>query len=130
MLFTSRTTRRPKGVELTHFELFMNADADRQGLDMTNADIMVAVAPMFHTLALTSRVPPERRLPAEFLDSFERKFGAIILELYGLTESGPVATFKRRDDWKPQHRQAHLGRGHARWDYEGRPLEPGKENIG
>jgi len=47
ILFTSGTTGRPKGVQLSHFELFMNADAHRQGFEMTDADIMVAVAPIF-----------------------------------------------------------------------------------
>jgi long-chain acyl-CoA synthetase len=53
ILFTSGTTGQPKGVELTHFELYMNADAHRQGFEMTDGDIMVAVAPMFHTLGLS-----------------------------------------------------------------------------
>ena len=192
ILFTSGTTGQPKGVELTHFELFMNADAHRQGFEMTNADVMVAVAPMFHTLGLSGvlnstvlaggalrlmvrfdagqmleviqndkatifhGVPTMYHallqhprladydtsslriagsagsaLPAKSLDTFERKFGVIILELYGLTESGPVATFNRRDDRKP------YSVGKPIWgvdmqvrDAEGQPLPPGKENIG
>ncbi len=192
ILFTSGTTGRPKGVELTHFELYMNADAHRQGFAMTNADIMVAVAPMFHTLGLSGvlnstvlaggalrlmvRFDPGTMLeviqndkatifhgvptmyhallqhpqladydtsslrivgsagaalPAEFLDSFERKFGVIILELYGLTESGPVATFNRQDDRKPYSVGKPIwGVDMQVWDDDGRPLGTGKENIG
>ena len=70
-------------------------------------------------------------LPAEFLDTFERKFGVIILELYGLTESGPVATFNRRDDRKPYSVGKPIwGVDMQVWDEEGRPLGPGKGNIG
>ncbi len=192
ILFTSGTTGQPKGVQLSHFELFMNADAHRQGFEMTEADIMVAVAPMFHTLGLSGvlnstvlaggalrlmtrfdasqmleviqqdkatifhGVPTMYHallqhprladydtsslriagsagaaLPAEFLDNFERKFGVVILELYGLTESGPLATANRRDDRKP------YSVGKPIWgvdmqvrDDEGQQLPPGRENIG
>ena len=192
ILFTSGTTGRPKGVQLSHFELFMNADAHRQGFEMTEADIMVAVAPMFHTLGLSGvlnstvlaggalrlmtrfdagqmldvieqdkatifhGVPTMYHallqhpkladydtsslriagsagaaLPAEFLDNFERKFGVVILELYGLTESGPVATFNRRDDRKPYSVGKPIwGVDMEVWDDEGRRLPPGRENIG
>ena len=192
ILFTSGTTGRPKGVQLSHFELFMNADAHRQGFEMTEADIMVAVAPMFHTLGLSGvlnstvlaggalrlmtrfdagqmldviqqdkatifhGVPTMYHallqhpkladydtsslriagsagaaLPAEFLDNFERKFGVVILELYGLTESGPVATFNRRDDRKPYSVGKPIwGVDMQVWDDEGRRLPPGRENIG
>ena len=192
ILFTSGTTGKPKGVQLSHFELFMNADAHRLGFEMTEADIMVAVAPMFHTLGLSGvlnstalaggvlrlmtrfdagqmldviqqdkatifhGVPTMYHallqhpkladydtsslriagsagsaLPAEFLDSFERKFGVIILELYGLTESGPVATFNRIDDRKPYSVGKPIwGVDMQVWDNEGRALPAGRENIG
>jgi long-chain acyl-CoA synthetase len=192
ILFTSGTTGRPKGVELSHFELYMNADAHRQGFEMTENDIMVAVAPMFHTLGLSGvlnsttlaggalrlmtrfdagqmleviqndkatifhGVPtmyhallnhPQldeydmsslriagsagAALPAKFLDTFEHKFGLIILELYGLTESGPVATFNRQDDRKPYSVGKPIwGVDMQVWDEQGRALPPGRENIG
>ena len=157
-----RTTGQPKGVELTHFEIYMNADAHRQGFEMTKrrhhgrrrADVpyprpvrraqfdgaarrratadgalssrqdaeshperqgdhfpwrsddvpCAATAPAladYDTSSLRIAGSAGGALPAEFLDSFERKFGVIILDLHGLTESGPVATFNRRDDRKP-----------------------------
>jgi len=192
ILFTSGTTGRPKGVQLSHFQLYMNADAHRQGFEMTEADVMIAVAPMFHTLGLSGvlnstmlaggalrlmvrfdagdmlevmqndkatifhGVPTMYHallqhpkladydtsslriagsagaaLPAEFLDSFERRFGVIILELYGLTESGPVATFNLRNDRKPYSVGKPIwGVDMQVWDDEGRRLPPGKENVG
>ena len=65
------------------------------------------------------------------MDSLESKLGFVILELYGLTESGPVATFNRRDDRRAYSVGKPIwGVDMEVWDGENRPLPPGAENVG
>jgi long-chain acyl-CoA synthetase len=192
LLYTSGTTGKPKGVQLSHFQLYMNADAHRQGFGMIDTDVMIAVAPMFHTLGLTGvmnatilaggtlrlmqrfdagrmfeAIERDRatifhgvptmyhallnhpriddydtstlrvagsagaKLAPELMDSLESKLGFVILELYGLTESGPVATFNRRDDRRAYSVGKPIwGVDMEVWDGENRPLPPGAENVG
>src|SRR3954471_21104659 len=162
LLYTSGTTGKPKGVELTHFQLYMNANAHVDGFEMDSDTVVIAVMPLFHALGLSGilnatvstagtvvlvrRFDPLKVLEAieknhatllhgvptmyhallnhpraadfdttslricgsagapiaaELLDSFEKTFDVVILEAYGLTESGPVATFNRRHNRKP-----------------------------
>jgi long-chain acyl-CoA synthetase len=55
ILYTSGTTGRPKGAELTHFNMFSNAQvcAERIAL-LTPDDIGLATLPLFHAFGLTA----------------------------------------------------------------------------
>lgn len=54
IVYTSGTTGRPKGAELTHFQLFMNADTPGRLFGIEEDDVIVVVLPLFHIFALSS----------------------------------------------------------------------------
>jgi len=159
ILYTSGTTGRPKGAELTHANLASNvattaADLLRVGPD----DVIFGGLPLFHSfgqtcglntavsvgacLTLVARFAPDlvlrvlerdrvtifegvptmyvallgapdrdaydlsalrlcvsggAALPVEVLRGFEKAFGCVILEGYGLSETSPVASFNHPD---------------------------------
>jgi long-chain acyl-CoA synthetase len=71
-------------------------------------------------------------IPAEIIDSFERRFGVTILEGYGLSETASTTTFnvsaaerKIYSVGKPI-----WGVRVQVWDSQGRPLPPGAEHVG
>ncbi len=161
ILYTSGTTGRSKGAELSHANLFENALAVAGLMQMTARDTHLVTLPLFHsfgqtvqlnagfmagtTLVLQRRFDPEITLenmsrhkvtlfvgvptmywsllheigdstisnmirdnlrlgvsggaamPVEVMKDFEKTFGIIILESYGLTETSPVACFSRMD---------------------------------
>ncbi|MBC9957932.1 long-chain fatty acid--CoA ligase [Yimella sp. cx-51] len=155
ILYTSGTTGRPKGAELTHYSLNMNQEVvARTLMDIKPDDVIMGCLPLFHvfgltcglstafatgaTLALVPRFEPGAVLetlgkagvtifqgvptmyqallaatadkdvnfpalrvcasggsamPVEVMKKFEQKFGCIVLEGYGLSETSPVASF-------------------------------------
>jgi long-chain acyl-CoA synthetase len=155
ILYTSGTTGRPKGAELTHAGLVSNAEISSRTLfDVGPGDVIMGCLPLFHvfgltcglnvsvasaaTLTLLPRFDPAKALdimqrdrvtlfegvptmytamlhlpdadpaqaatlrlcasggaamPVEVLRGFEEKFGCVILEGYGLSETSPVASF-------------------------------------
>ena len=54
ILYTSGTTGKPKGAELTHFNLFMNCHVSGQTFEARESDVIVAVLPLFHAFGQSS----------------------------------------------------------------------------
>jgi long-chain acyl-CoA synthetase len=54
ILHTSGTTGKPKGAELTHFQLFMNSDPVGRRFGIRADDVILTVLPLFHVFALSS----------------------------------------------------------------------------
>ncbi|MFH8735626.1 MULTISPECIES: AMP-binding protein [unclassified Streptomyces] len=72
LLYTSGTTGKPKGAELTHFQLYMNCSVAGDLIGFLDDDIVIAVLPMFHVFGLSSvlnaavrfGIPSSRRPPS------------------------------------------------------------------
>jgi long-chain acyl-CoA synthetase len=54
IVYTSGTTGRPKGAQLTHLQLYMNADIPGRLFDVQPDDVVVTVLPLFHVFGLSS----------------------------------------------------------------------------
>jgi long-chain acyl-CoA synthetase len=159
ILYTSGTTGRPKGAELTHANLARNTEVFRTDLvGLGPDDVIFGGLPLFHSfgqtctlnaavaagacLTLLPRFDPAQALrviaadratvfagvptmygallglpdgsaydvsalrvcvsggaalPVEVLRGFEKAFGCLVLEGYGLSETSPVASFNHPD---------------------------------
>lgn len=155
ILYTSGTTGRPKGAELTHDNVSLNAMRCAEVIqELSPDDVIMGCLPLFHvfglvvglsaavragaSLALIPRFDPAAAIkvigdekvtvmqgvptmyaailnhpdadsldasslrtcasggsamPLEVMKAFEEKFGCVILEGYGLSETSPVASF-------------------------------------
>jgi long-chain acyl-CoA synthetase len=193
IVYTSGTTGRPKGAELTHMQLYMNADIPGRLFNVQPEDIVTTMLPLFHvfglssilnvcvrfgcTMSLIPRFTAEAVLtaiqrdratifegvptmfadvlsypglddydlsslriaisggasiPAPLLDAFEERFGLVILEGYGLTETASTTTFNISADERRVYSVGKpiWGTQTQVWDADGRPLPPGPENVG
>jgi long-chain acyl-CoA synthetase len=54
IIYTSGTTGKPKGAELTHFTLYMNADIPGRLFEMHENDCTLTCLPLFHVFGLSS----------------------------------------------------------------------------
>ncbi|MBA3281838.1 MAG: long-chain fatty acid--CoA ligase [Acidimicrobiia bacterium] len=54
LLYTSGTTGRPKGAELTHFQMFMACTTGGDLFEYQPDDVALAVLPLFHVFGLSS----------------------------------------------------------------------------
>jgi long-chain acyl-CoA synthetase len=54
LIYTSGTTGKPKGAELTHFQLYMNCTIAGQLFGYRGDDVTLAVLPFFHVFGLSS----------------------------------------------------------------------------
>jgi long-chain acyl-CoA synthetase len=193
IVYTSGTTGRPKGAELTHFQLLMNADTPGRVFGIQPDDVVLVVLPLFHvfgmsselnvcvrfagTMSLVPRFEPTKVLeviqrdrvtifegvptmyiallnhpaidqydlsslrigisggaaiPAEVLDDFERKFGIVILEGYGLSETASTTTFNVSASDRRIYSVGKpiWGVEVEIWDDHHRRLPPGSDHVG
>ncbi|MGH3235136.1 MAG: AMP-binding protein, partial [Streptosporangiaceae bacterium] len=54
LVYTSGTTGKPKGAELTHFQLYMNSTVAGGLFGVRSDDVVLAVLPFFHVFGLSS----------------------------------------------------------------------------
>jgi long-chain acyl-CoA synthetase len=193
IVYTAGTTGVPKGAELTHFQLFMNADTPGRLFGIRDDDVVLVVLPLFHVFGLSSildvcvrfaatmslvprfdattalevmqrdrvtvfeGVPtmyiallahPDRTsydlsalrvgisggapIPAEVIDEFERAFGIVILEGYGLSETASTTTFNVSAEERRVYSVGKpiYGVEVQIWDGEGRTQPSGREHVG
>jgi len=179
IIYTSGTTGKPKGAELSHFQLFLNCTIAAETFGVQADDVSLAALPFFHiyglssvincairngsTLAILSRFEPQAALdvaaahmvsvlagvptmyhalwladvgdrdlsrlrlascggssmPEALLRGFEEKFGVVILEGYGLSETGSTATMNHSVQ---ERRIGSIGK--PIWGVEARLVDP------
>ena len=193
IVYTSGTTGRPKGAELTHLQLYMNADIPGRLFDVQPDDVVITALPLFHVFGLSSildicvrfgctmsliprftaaaalaaiqrdratifegvptmfadllscpdldaydlsslriAISGGASIPAPVLDAFEERFGLVILEGYGLTETASTTTFNVSVDERRAYSVGKpiWGTQTQVWDSDGHLLPPGRENVG
>jgi long-chain acyl-CoA synthetase len=193
IVYTAGTTGRPKGAELSHFQLFMNGDTPGRLFGIRAEDVVLTVLPLFHVFGLSSvlnicvrfaatmtlvprfdagavletiqrdrvtvfmgvptmfigllnhpdldrfdvsslrvGVSGGAPIPSEVIDEFERRFGIVILEGYGLSETASTTTFNISAEERRIYSVGKpiYGVEVQVWDAQGRVLPPGREHVG
>jgi len=193
IVYTSGTTGRPKGAELSHIQLYMNADIPGRLFDVQPDDVVITALPLFHvfglssilnvcvrfgcTMSLIPRFDPATVLaaiqrdgatifegvptmfagllscpgiddydlstmrvaisggasiPAPVLDAFEKRFGVVILEGYGMTETASTTTFNQSETERRAYSVGKpiWGTQTQVWDDHGNSLPRGQDHVG
>ncbi len=94
LLYTSGTTGKPKGAELTHFQLYMNCTVAGELFEVTAEDVSLAVLPLFHVFGLSSVLNNVVRFGGSLvlLPRFEAKVVLDALERHRCTVFAGVPT--------------------------------------
>jgi long-chain acyl-CoA synthetase len=95
VLYTSGTTGRPKGAELTHFNMFYNAEcAARQVLSLTRDTVALACLPLTHSFGQTIMHNAVLRVGGTvvLLPRFEPRSALELLQQHRVTFFGGVPT--------------------------------------
>ncbi|MBS4100461.1 long-chain-fatty-acid--CoA ligase [Tsukamurella paurometabola] len=94
LLYTSGTTGRPKGAELTHFELYMNCTIAPQLFGMRADDVGLGALPLFHVFGLSSVLNAAVRYGASvaLLPRFDAEAAVDLIERRKVTVLSGVPT--------------------------------------
>jgi long-chain acyl-CoA synthetase len=193
IIYTSGTTGQPKGAELTHIGLYMNADIPGRLFDVQPDDVVITALPLFHVFGLSSilnvcvrfgctmsliprfdantvlaaiqrdgatifegvptmfvallscpdvdkydtsslrvAISGGASIPGPVLDAFEERFGVVILEGYGMTETASTTTFNRSVTDRRIYSVGKpiWGTQTDVWDEAGHTLPCGRDHVG
>src|SRR3954454_9214026 len=95
ILYTSGTTGKPKGAELTHFNLSRNSElASRNTCEVRQGDIVLGALPLFHSFGQTVSMNASLRVGATLplLPKFAPRESLEIMQHYGVTHFYGVPT--------------------------------------
>jgi long-chain acyl-CoA synthetase len=94
ILYTSGTTGKPKGAELTHSNLAINADVMKQVFSIAPEDVILGALPLFHAFGQTCALNTSVSAGAELvlLARFDAGRALETMERYGVTVFEGVPT--------------------------------------